>query len=178
MKNCLNTSMAPGLVACAVVIAGAAAGHDGRHHDERTGAVTSSPSISVSTSVRADGVRQGETIIISWQSTDAPDGSAVGLWPMKAVTGRIFDAIASGLPVAGSHPWQIPVFEMPPIACAPDITGGCVGSMNPDTTYRIVAWLYTPSDASVAERGPGKVHPAVVALAESAVFAMLPATGR
>ncbi len=138
----------------------------------------SPPSISVSTSVRGDGVRQGETIVISWQSTDAPAGSAVGLWPKKAVTGRIFAAIASGLPITGSHPWQIPVFEMQPIACAPDITGGCVGSMNPGTTYTIVARLYTPSDASVAERGPGKVHPTIVALVESAVFEMLPATGR
>ena len=57
--------------------------------------------------------------------------------------------------------------------CAPDITGGCVGSMNPDTTYKILARLYTPSNADLSEYGPTQTHPTSIAAAESGEFIML-----
>ena len=63
---------------------------------------------------------------------------------------------------------------MQPIPCAPDITGGCIGSMNP-TTYKIVARLYTPADANLTEFGPGKTYPTWIAWTESDAFTMLAA---
>jgi hypothetical protein len=133
-----------------------------------------SPSIRVTTSADGADVRQGGSLTIFWQSTNAPPGSAVALFPEKVLTGRLFDPIAVALPPNGSYTWQIPVFVMPPVSCAPDITGGCVGSMNP-TIYRIVARLYTPADANLTEFGPGKTYPTWIARTESNEFTMLTA---
>jgi hypothetical protein len=133
-----------------------------------------SPSIRVTTSADGAGVRQGGTLTISWQSSNPPPGSAVALFPEKALTGLVFAPIATALPPNGSYTWQTPVFVMPPVPCAPDITGGCVGSMNP-TTYKIVARLYTPVDANLTEFGPGKTYPTWIAWTESNEFIMLTA---
>jgi hypothetical protein len=130
-------------------------------------------SIRVTTSADGGSLRQGGTLTISWESNNAPLESAVALFPQKAVTGRLFDPIAMALPPSGSYAWQIPVFVMPPVPCARDVTGGCVGSMNPGTTYTIVARLYVPADASFAEWGPTKPYPHFLATAESGEFTML-----
>jgi hypothetical protein len=132
------------------------------------------PSIRATTSADGGGVRQGGSVAISWESHNAPPESAVAIFPEKAATGHIFAAIASALPTSGSFTWQIPVFVMPPVPCAPDITGGCVGSMNP-TTYKIVARLYTPVDADLTGFGPGKTYPTWIAWTESNEFTMLAA---
>ena len=131
--------------------------------------------ISVTTSAASGSVVQGTTLTIWWQTSDAPPGSAVALFPRKAVTEHVFDPIATALPTSGRHVWHIPIFVMQPIPCAPDITGGCVGSMNPGTTYRILARLYTPRDANLTEFGPGKIHPTWIAWTESDAFTMLAA---
>jgi len=132
------------------------------------------PLLSLTTSHDGSSVAQGGELTISWQASNAPAGSAVALFPQKVPTGHVFDPIAAALPPSGRHVWQIPVFVMQPAPCAPDITGGCIGSMNP-TTYRIIARLYTPADASLTEFGPGKVHPTWIAWSESAEFTMLAA---
>ena len=132
--------------------------------------------LSVTTSADGSSIVQGAALTISWQASNAPPGSAVALFPQKALTGLVFDPIAAGLPPTGRHVWHIPIFVMQPAPCAPDITGGCVGSMNP-TTYRIIGRLYTPADANLTQFGPGKVHPTWVAFGESAEFTMLTAAG-
>ena len=132
-----------------------------------------SSSISVITSADGGSIIQGAALTISWQTSNAPAGSAVALFPQKAITEHVFDPIATALPTSGRHVWQIPIFVMQPIPCAPDITGGCVGSMNPGTTYRILARLYTPRDANLTEFGPGKIHPTWIAWTESDAFTML-----
>jgi hypothetical protein len=133
------------------------------------------PSVSVTTSADGEKVHQGDTLTISWKTSNAPAGSAIALFPEKAVTGRLFDPIATSKPTSGSYTWQVPIFVMLPIPCAPDITGGCVGSMNPGTTYKIVARLYTPRDADFVEFGPTKAYPIEIATARSAEFTMLAA---
>jgi hypothetical protein len=140
-----------------------------------TSEVTSvSSSSSVITSADGGSIVQGTALTISWQTRNAPAGSAVALMPQKALTGHIFDPIASALPTSGSYTWHVPIFVMQPIPCAPDITGGCIGSMNP-TTYKIVARLYTPADANLTEFGPGKTYPTWIAWTESDAFTMLAA---
>jgi hypothetical protein len=134
-----------------------------------------SPSITLATSADGNSIHQGDTIIITWQSINPPPGSGVALFPQKAVTGHIFDPIMTSLPASGSHTWQVPIYVSLPIPCAPDRTGGCVGSMNPGTTYKIVARLYTPIDADFLEYGPTKTHPTYIAAAESDEFVMLSA---
>jgi hypothetical protein len=134
-----------------------------------------SPSISLATSADGNTIHQGDIMIITWQSINPPPGAGVALFPQKAITGRIFDPIATSLPASGSYTWQVPIYVSLPIPCAPDITGGCVGSMNPGTTYKIVARLYTPSDADFLEYGPTKTHPTYIASAESEEFVMLSA---
>ena len=138
--------------------------------------ITASDSlISVTTSADGGSIVQGTTITVSWKTSNAPAGSAVALFPKKAVTEHVFDPIAIALPTSGRHVWQIPIFVMQPIPCASDVTGGCVGSMNPGTTYRILARLYTPRDANLTEFGPGKIHPTWIAWTESDAFTMLAA---
>jgi hypothetical protein len=133
------------------------------------------PTISVTTSIDGKSIYQGHAITISWQATNAPSGAAVALFPEKAVTGLLFAPIATSLPTSGSYTWQVPIFVMQSVPCAPDITGGCVGSMNPGTSYKIVARLYAPADASFVEFGPTKPYPTFLATAESAEFTMLAA---
>ena len=135
-----------------------------------------SSSISVITSADGGSIVQGAALTISWQTSNAPSGSAVVLFPQKAVTELVFDPIARALPTSGRYDWQIPIFVMQLVPCAPDITGGCVGSMNPGTTYRIVARLYAPSDADLTEFGPGKTYPTWIAWTESREFTMLAAS--
>jgi hypothetical protein len=134
-----------------------------------------SSSISVITSADGESIVQGTALKISWQTSNAPAGSAVALMPEKALTGHIFDPIATALPTGGNYTWHVPIFVNEPIPCAPDLTGGCIGSMNP-TTYKIVARLYTPADASLTEFGPGKTHPIWITWTESREFTMLPAS--
>jgi hypothetical protein len=131
------------------------------------------PSISLATSADGKSIHQGDTIIITWQSINSPPGAGVALFPLKALTGHIFAPITTSLPASGSYPWQVPIYVSLPIPCAPDRTGGCIGSMNPGTTYRIVARLYTPSDADFLEYGPTKTYPIYIAAAESGEFVML-----
>jgi hypothetical protein len=133
------------------------------------------PSISLATSADGKSIHQGDTIIITWQSINSPPGAGVALFPQKALTGHIFAPITTSLPVSGSYTWQVPIYVSLPIPCAPDRTGGCIGSMNPGTTYRIVARLYTPSDADFFEYGPTKTYPTYIAAAESSEFVMLAA---
>ena len=134
-----------------------------------------SSSISVITSADGESIVQGTALKISWQTSNAPAGSAVALMPEKALTGHIFDPIATALFTGGSYTWHVPIFVNEPIPCAPDLTGGCIGSMNP-TTYKIVARLYTPADASLTEFGPGKTHPIWITWTESREFTMLAAS--
>src|SRR6516162_8157269 len=134
-----------------------------------------SSSISVITSADGGSIVQGAALTISWQTSNAPAGSAVALMPQKALTGLIFDPIATALPTSGRYTWHVPIFVNEPIPCAPDRTGGCVGSMNP-TTYKIVARLYTPVDANLTEFGPGKTYPTWIAWTESREFTMLAAS--
>jgi hypothetical protein len=131
------------------------------------------PMLSVATSIDGKSVRQGHEITISWEASNAPAGLAVALFPRKAVTGFFFPPIATSLPHSGRYVWQVPIFVMQPVPCAPDVTGGCVSSMNPGTTYTIVARLYTPADAKFAEWGPANPYPQFLATAESREFTML-----
>jgi hypothetical protein len=124
------------------------------------------PSIRLATSADGKSIHQGDTIIIIWASINSPPGAGVALFPQKALTGHIFDPITTSLPASGSYTWRVPIFVLLPIPCAPDRTGGCIGSMNPGTTYRIVARLYTPSDADFFE---------YIAAAQSGEFVMLAA---
>ena len=50
-----------------------------------------SSSISVITSADGGSIVQGAALTISWQTSNAPAGSAVALMPQKALTGHIFD---------------------------------------------------------------------------------------
>jgi hypothetical protein len=133
------------------------------------------PSISLATSADGKSIHQGDKIIITWQSINSPPGTGVALFPQKALTGHIFAPITTSLPASGSYTWQVPIYVSLPVPCAPDRTGGCIGSMNPGTRYRIVARLYTPSDADFFEYGPTKNHPTYIAAAESGEFIMLTA---
>jgi hypothetical protein len=133
------------------------------------------PSISLAMSADGKSIHQGDTIIITWESINSPPGAGVALFPQKALTGHIFAPITTSLPASGSYTWQVPIYVSLPIPCVPDRTGGCIGSMNPGTTYRIVARLYTPSDADFSEYGPAKTHPTYIAAAESGEFVMLAA---
>lgn len=133
------------------------------------------PSIRLATSADGKSIHQGDTIIIIWESINSPPGAGVALFPQKALTEHIFNPITTSLPASGSYTWQVPIFVPLPIPCAPDRTGGCIGSMNPGTTYRIVARLYTPSDADFFEYGPAKTHPTYIAAAQSGEFVMLAA---
>jgi hypothetical protein len=127
-----------------------------------------SPAITVTTT--AASVRQGEPMTIIWETAGAPANSAVALWPVKAITDQRLGPIASGLPATGSYSWQIPVFEPSRAPCRPDPTGACSNDMNPGTTYRIEARLYTPRGANIVVVHP---HPTWVAVARSGVFEML-----
>jgi hypothetical protein len=133
------------------------------------------PSISLVTSADSKSIHQGDTITITWHSINSPRGAGVALFPQKALTGYIFAPITTSLPASGSYTWQVPIYVSLPVPCAADKTGGCIGSMNPGTRYRIVARLYTPSDADFLEYGPTKTHPTYIAAAESGEFVMLAA---
>lgn len=131
---------------------------------------SSSPTIRAEMSAKS--AHQGGFITIVWHTTNPPPGSAIALWPAKALTGHLFDAIAVALPTSGSFTWRIPIFDPEPIPCAPDRTGGCIGTMNPNATYKIVVRLYTPGDADLVEFGPRKQFPTWLVSQESAAFEM------
>jgi hypothetical protein len=138
-------------------------------------ATASAPSITVKTSADDKNVHQGTALTISWQSKNAPQGAGVALFLQKALTGHIFDPVATSLPTSGIYVWKVPVFVVQPIQCARDPTGGCVGSINAGAEYKIVARLYTPRNASFVEHGPAQTHPNYLASSDSGVFMMLEA---
>ncbi|MBU6298929.1 MAG: hypothetical protein KGJ79_00905 [Alphaproteobacteria bacterium] len=119
-------------------------------------------------------VAQGSTVKIVWLATNAPDNATISIWARKTVTNHLLGPMVSGLPHSGSFEWTIPPYQPSHAPCARDVTGGCVGGMNPGTTYSIVVRLYAaPSKDSSSRFLPQRL----LASAETAKFLMGPQSG-
>jgi len=140
------------------------------------GSTSGTPSISVSESpssvvqgsapVKTD----GSTLSISWNSQNAPAGSAVGLWLMKS-DGTNLGLIAGHQSVNGNYNWPVPGMQC-------DSSGSCsvladspnVYFTNPGSYY-IVAKLYTPAKAFLGGYPPpNPTYPTNLSTSNSATF--------
>ena len=132
----------------------------------------SAPQIVVHLTGHPAAIHQDAVQDISWHVSSAPGGATVSLWAEKTVTGHLLGPIASNLPLRGHYQWHVPEYRPKPIPCARDRTGGCVGGMNPGTTYAIVARVYA---SAAARRDHLAGQPRVLASVTSAEFLMKPA---
>ena len=100
-------------------------------------------------------LRAGDTLSIRWAGRNVPDGARVTLAVEKLATRHRLTPFATALPPSGALVWRIPVPEHSGRPCVQDLTGGCVGDMNPNTRYAVTALLWRPR--------PGGLPPIVIA---------------
>ncbi len=108
------------------------------------------PSITVTTPSGGQSIMQGSALSISWNSQNAPAGSAVAIYIVPTSSTASANSfpyfLQSGLPTSGSFS-----FQTPPASgfCASGGTPAYCGSSLYATgpSYQIVAKLYTPSTA-------------------------------
>ncbi len=150
----------PSLVACGALDAGAE--------------TESRSAISIDLPDKPKDVAQGSVVAILWQAKNAPRGSTVSIWVRKTLTDHLLGPVLSNLPTSGHLAWRIPPYRPSRAPCARDATGGCVGGMNPGTTYAIVARLYAAPLQDSAQPFP----PELLASADSESFLMRPQTSK
>src|SRR3989338_6666452 len=101
------------------------------------------PIISVTSPTTDQTVVQGGTLNISWSSQNAPDGSAVVLSLVNTVTGTNLGIVARNQTTTGNTSWNLPAVGARAL-CA---DCGGIQEMVPVGPYKIIAKMYTPSDA-------------------------------
>ncbi|MSU74008.1 hypothetical protein EXS56_02615 [Candidatus Kaiserbacteria bacterium] len=134
------------------------------------GATSGTPPFSISSPTSGQSAQQGQGFTLSWDSQNAPAGSAVALWLVKS-SGASVGLIARNQLANGTFSWQVPgpqcnssgvcIF----IADSPSVHYAEVG------TYWVVGKLYTPADAYLGGFPPANpVTPAFFATATSSLF--------
>ncbi|MDP3948684.1 MAG: IPT/TIG domain-containing protein [bacterium] len=133
--------------------------------------VVSVPTISVTSPTTDQTVVQGGTLNISWSSQNAPDGSAVVLSLVNTVTGTNLGIVARNQTTTGNTSWNLPAVGARAL-CA---DCGGIQEMVPVGTYKIVAKIYTPSDAWFGDtpQPVNPVQPTYLASGDSNAFTVL-----
>ena len=133
--------------------------------------VVSVPTISVTSPTTDQTVVQGGTLNISWNSQNAPDGSAVVLSLVNTVTGANLGIVARNQTTTGNTSWNLPAVGARAL-CA---DCGGIQEMVPVGTYKIIAKMYTPSDAWFGDtpQPENPVQPTYLASGDSNVFTVL-----
>jgi hypothetical protein len=106
-----------------------------------------SPSNNLATSADGKSIHKCDTIVITWQSINPPRSVSP-----EGAYGH-FSTDHTSLTASGSYTWQVPIYVSLPIPCAPDRTGGCVGSMNHERLQDRCAPL-RPTSSSTAPPRP------------------------
>ncbi len=128
------------------------------------------PSFSISSPTSGQSVTQESGLAISWDSQNAPAGSAVALWLVKS-GGTNMGLVARDQLVNGTFSWQIPGPRC-------NTSGVCsIAIDNPYAqytdvgTYWVVGKLYTPVDAYLGGYPPANpITPAFLSTATSSLF--------
>jgi hypothetical protein len=118
-----------------------------------SGLSVASPSItgSVSGLSANNSVAPGGTVNLNWQATNAPTGSAVGIWIVNAATGAVVEgAIGVAKPLSGNMQWNLPQTGSS-VNCA---DCGGIQSTLPAGSYKAMFKVYTPSNAWLGNTYP------------------------
>ena len=126
------------------------------------------PSISLTSPTTDHTVVQGGTLNISWTSQNAPAGSAVVLSLVNTQTGTNLGIVSRNQVVNGSTDWNLPPVGAT-VSCA---TCGGIQETVPVGTYKVVAKIYTPSDAWFGDtpQPDNSVQPTYIVSGESNTF--------
>lgn len=108
----------------------------------------------------------GKSFTLSWSSSNVPADSAVVLSLVNSQTGVNLGVIARQQPTTGSYLWTVPNTT----SLCPDCGG--IQGIPPPGTYKVVAKLYTPTNAWLGDTMPtaNPILPKYVATGTSTVF--------
>lgn len=127
--------------------------------------------ISVTSPTTDQTVVQGGTLNISWNSQNAPDGSAVVLRLVNTQTGANLGIVARNQTTTGNTSWNLPGVGAT-VSCA---DCGGIQEMVPVGTYKIAAKIYTPTDAWFGDtpQPANPIQPTYLASGDSNTFTVL-----
>jgi hypothetical protein len=100
--------------------------------------------VTVNSSVDGQSANHGGTVTVTWQSSNAPAGSAMSLWLIDVRLETATALIAGAQPVNGSYQWQIPAAGS---TCDQTSIAACASDLVAGDSYGIEAAVYTPSNA-------------------------------
>jgi hypothetical protein len=117
------------------------------------GATPPSPSAITATSTADGGVlNHGDSVTITWQSTNEPAGAAVALWIYDPHSNTDSAIITSGQALSGTYTWSVPAAAS---ACPSDGSFNICGTdLVAGRQYQIEADVYTPGNAYVGDGAP------------------------
>ncbi len=134
------------------------------------GATSGIPPFSISSPVSGQTVKQGEGLTISWDSQNAPTGSAVSLWLVKSSGGNL-GLIARNQLTNGTFNWQVPGSRCSSSGVCSILVDSPAAYYTDVGTYWIVGNIYTPADAYLGGYGPANpTYPTYLATATSSLF--------
>lgn len=135
------------------------------------GAVSGTP-FSISSPTSGQSVQQGQTLPISWNSQNAPAGSAAALWLVKS-NGKNAGLIARNQPVNGTFSWQVPGSQCNSSGVCVVIADSPSAYSTEPGAYWVVGNIYTPADAYLGGYPPAyPVIPTFSATATSSLFSI------
>lgn len=128
------------------------------------------PPFSISSPTSGQSVRQGEGLAISWDSQNAPAGSAVALWLVKS-NGTNAGLIARNQVTNGTFSWQVPGPQCNSSGVCIVIADSPYANYADVGTYWVVGKIYSPVDAYLGGFPPANpVTPTFFATVTSSLF--------
>lgn len=128
------------------------------------------PPFSINSPTSGQSVKQGEGLAISWDSQNAPTGSAVSLWLVKS-SGERLGLIAGNQPVSSTFSWQVPGPRCNSSGVCAILVDSPAAYYTDVGTYWVVGNIYTPADAYLGGYGPANpTYPTYLATATSSLF--------
>lgn len=117
---------------------------------------TSTASVSVNSSVDGATANHGGSVTVTWQSSNAPSGSALALWLIDVNTEEATALITGDQQVNGTYQWQIPAVGS---SCNSNSDDACASDLVAGDSYGIEAAVYTPSDANLGDGSEPSSNP-------------------
>lgn len=134
------------------------------------GSTAGTSTFSISVSASGQSVRQGEGLRITWNSQNAPAGSAAAFWLVKS-SGESLGLITRNQPVNGTFSWQVPGPRCDSNGLCRFVTDTPSAYYTEAGAYWVVGKIYSPADAYLGGFPPANpMMPVYLDTATSSLF--------
>ncbi len=134
------------------------------------GGTSGTPPFSINAPTSGQSAQQGQGFTLSWDSQNAPTGSAVALWLVKS-SGASVGLIARNQLPNGTFNWQVPGNRCNSSGVCTVIADSPSAYYTDVGTYWVVGKIYTPADAYLGGFPPANpITPTYLTTATSSLF--------